>query len=331
MKKKSIVLTIILSLVFVLAGCSEDGKEAEKNESHIKVVLDWTPNTNHTGFYVALEKGYFQEKDLNVEMIQPPEDGATPLVASGKAQFGIDFQDYIAPAFTKDQPLPVTTVAALIQHNTSGIISLKGSGIDKPRGMSGKTYATWDLPVEKEIIRSVVEKDGGNYDQIEMVPTTVTDVLAALNTDIDAVWVFYGWDGIATEVKGLETDYFAFKDILPVLDYYSPILIGNNEYLEKNQEETKLFLQALSQGYEYAIENPEEAGEILLKENPELDRELVMASQKYLAEEYKSEVDQWGYIDGERWDGFYGWLFENDLIEKEIPKGYGFTNEYLSR
>lgn len=294
------------------------------------MVLDWTPNTNHTGFYVAKEKGYFEEEGLDVEIIQPPEDGAVALVANGKAEFGVDFQDYIAPAFARDNPLPVTAVATLIQHNTSGIISLKGDGIDTPKGMEGKTYATWDLPVEKQIIKTVVESDGGDYDSIEMVPSTVTDVVAALNTDIDAIWVFYAWDGIATEVKGIDTDYFAFKDIEPVLDYYSPILIGNDEYLENNVEQVKKFLDAVAKGYEYSIDNPEEAAAILLEANPELDEELVIESQKWLVDEYKAEEARWGYIDPERWNGFFNWLFENDLIEKEIPEGFGFTNDYLS-
>lgn len=330
MKNKSIILICVLCLVIVMTGCAKE----EKDESGVKdvtLVLDWTPNTNHTGFYVALEKGYFEEKGLNVSIVQPPEDGAVSLVASGKAQFGVDFQDYIAPAFANENPLPVTAVATLVQHNTSGIISLKDSGIDTPKGMSGKTYATWDLPVEKEMIRSVVEKDGGDFESIEMIPSTITDVVTALKTDIDAVWVFYGWDGIATEVKGLETDYFAFIDIIPEFDYYSPILIANNEYIANNEEVTKMFLEATAKGYEYAIENSKEAAEILLDLNPELDKDLVLSSQKWLANEYKSEVEQWGYIDQDRWDSFFTWLYENNLIEKEIPAGFGFTNDYLSK
>lgn len=330
MKKRSIILLCILSLAMLMTACTQENEnETAKENEKITVVLDWTPNTNHTGLYVAMEKGYFEEQGLDVEIIQPPEDGATALVASGKAQFGIDFQDTIAPAFSNESPLPVTAVAGLVQHNTSGIISLKGNGIDTPKGMSGKVYATWDLPVEKAIIKSVVEADGGDFDSIEMVPSTVTDVVTALNTDIDAVWVFYAWDGIATKVKGLDTDYFAFKDIQTVLDYYSPILIANNEYLENNEEQAKLFLQAVANGYEYAIEKPEDAADILVNLNPELDRELIVESQKWLSNEYKAEIDRWGYIEPERWDGFYAWLFENNLIEKEIEQGFGFTNEYL--
>ena len=144
-----------------------------------------------------------------------------------------------------------------------------------------------------------------------------------------AIWVYYAWDGIATKVKGLETDFFAFKDINPVLDYYSPILIGNNEYIEKNKEKTEAFLKAIAKGYEYAIDNPEEAANILINANPELDKELVQESQKWLADQYKAEVSQWGYIDQDRWDNFYSWLWEEGLIEKEIPSGFGFTNDYL--
>lgn len=323
--KKNIVILCVLLVGVMLSSC------AKKDEDKITIVLDWTPNTNHTGFYVAQEKGYFKDAGLTVEIVQPPEGGATVLVASGKAQFGIDFQDSIAPAFSTDQPLPVTAVATLIQHNTSGIISLKGNGIHTPKGMSNKTYATWDSPIEKAMIELVVTADGGDYDTINMVPSMVTDVITALKTDVDAIWVFYAWDGIATKVKGVETDYFAFKDIDPVLDYYSPILVGNNEYLKSNEENAKAFLKAVAKGYEFAISNPEEAATILVKANPELDIELVKESQKWLADQYKAEIAQWGYIDQERWDSFYNWLFQNGLISKEIPSGFGFTNKYLAK
>lgn len=328
MKKKLLSIILIFAMAITVVGCSNGQNKNEKIK--ISVVLDWTPNTNHTGLYVAQEKGFFEDAGMEVELVQPPEDGAAALVASGKAQFGIDFQDTLASAFAKDDPLPVTAVAALIQHNTSGIISLKGNGIDTPKGMVGKKYATWDLPIEKAIIKSVVESDGGNYEDIIMIPTYVTDVVTGLQTDIDAVWIFYAWDGIATKVKGLETDYFNFADIDPVFDYYSPVIIANNTFLEENKEIAKKFLDAVKQGYEYAIENPEEAADILTATVPELDKEIVLESQKWLANQYKAEVKQWGYIDPIRWNAFYNWLNENKLVEKDIPENTGFSNDYLA-
>lgn len=337
---KCLALMLTTAMVMSLTGCGgssdtnnnvEDTavSETSMDLEDITLVLDWTPNTNHTGIYVAKELGYYDELGLDVSIVQPPEDGAAVLVAGNKAEFGIGVQDSLAEAFISENPLPITTVATIIQHNTSGILSAKGNGIDTPKGMEGKTYATWDIPVEQAMIRTIVAEDGGDYDKIEMIPSMVTDVITALQTNIDAVWVYYAWDGIATEVNGFETDYLDFGKLVPELDYYTPTIIASNKYLEENPEQAKDFLSATAKGYEYAIENPQEAGEILLKNAPELDEEIVIASQYYLADKYKAEVEQWGYIDIERWDGFYNWLADNDLVSAEVTSGVGFTNEYL--
>ncbi|MCL2271154.1 MAG: ABC transporter substrate-binding protein, partial [Treponema sp.] len=108
----------------VLIGCS--GKKADANL--VRLVLDWTPNTNHTGLYVALEKGWFAEEGLSVQIIQPPEDGALALLGSGNVEFAIDFQETMGPAIAKARDaLPIQAVAAIISHNTSGIMSLSAS------------------------------------------------------------------------------------------------------------------------------------------------------------------------------------------------------------
>ena len=328
--KRSICVALMGCLLLGMVGCSTNQKKknSEKLED-VTIVLDWTPNTNHTGLYVAQKLGYFKKAGLNVKIIQPPEDGASVLVASGQAQFGIDFQDYMAAALTGDEALPITAIAAIIQHNTSGIISLKGKGIDSPKGMAGKTYATWDLPIEKAMLEYLVKKDGGDYNKIQMIPNTVTDVASALQTDIDCVWVYYAWDGIATQVKDIETDYFALKDFAPELDYYSPVIIGNNQYLKENPATTKAFLRAVKDGYQYAIKNPEKAANILCKEVPELDKTLVLESQKWLANQYQADAKNWGEFDSKRWDDFYQWLYEKKVLEEELKPGTGFTNEFL--
>lgn len=334
MKKRILAMLLVLTMVVMGTGCANNNKDTESENDQemakITFVLDWTPNTNHTGLYVAQAKGYFAEAGLEVEIVQPPEGGAEVLVASGKAQFGVSFQDTMAPALVGDDALPISAVAALIQHNTSGIISRAGEGMDTPKGMEGKKYATWDSPVELATIKSVVEADGGDYDKIVLIPSTVTDEVSALQTkSVDAIWIFYGWAGVKAELAGLETDYFAFADIDPVFDYYTPVVISNNEFLEQNPETAKAFLAALAKGYEDAIADPEGAADILCEAAPELDRELVVASQKYLSEQYKAEVEQWGYIDPSRWNAFYNWLNENGLSESELPENIGFTNEYL--
>ena len=326
--KKLIALLLSVAIIFGLSACgkTEDNK--------ITIVLDWTPNTNHTGIFVAEANGYFEEAGLDVEIVQPPEDGAVALVASGKAQFGVSFQDTLAPAFIGESAMPVTAVAAVIQHNTSGIISRKGEGMHTPKGLEGKKYATWDLDVEKETIRDVMDADGGNFDLVELIPSTVTDEVSALKSgSVDAIWIFYAWAGIACQVAGLDTDYFEFADINPVFDYYTPVIIGNNAWLEENPETAKAFIEALSKGYTYAVESPKEAADILMQAAPELksNSELVYASQEYLASEYIANAAKWGEYHPDRWAAFFYWLNEKNLLEDKINPSFGFTNDYLPK
>lgn len=325
-------LCAVMAALLILTACTAPKSPAPNGEAAltpITVVLDWTPNTNHTGLYAALENGYYAENGLAVSIIQPPEDGALVLLASGHAQLGISFQDWMAMALTADEPLPVTAIAAILQHNDSGMLSLKEKGITSPKGLEGKAYATWDLPIEQAMIRSVMQRDGGDYDRLRLIHSTVTDVLTALSTDVDAVWVYYSWDGIAAEVKGLDTHYFAFGEMEPELDFYTPVIAASDEYLASSPETVKAFLDATARGYEYAIEQPEEAAEILLKHAPELDAEIVHQSQQYLAARYRADAAQWGLFDAARWDRFYDWLWENALIPTKIEAGKGFTNAFL--
>ena len=204
--------------------------------------------------------------------------------------------------------------------------------MDVPKGMEGHSYATWNGAIELATLEQVVKADGGDFTKVELVPSTVTDEVSALKTkSVDSIWIFYAWAGVKTELEGLETDYFEFADIDPVFDYYTPVIIGNNDFLEKNSETAKAFLKALGKGYQFAMENPEEAAEILCKAVPELDKELVVASQKYLADQYQADAEYWGYIDADRWNNFYQWVNENDLLEGQVPLDTAFTNEYLPK
>lgn len=331
------MLAVLLCAVMLLSLAACAGTKTDKNADLQKITLslDWTPNTNHTGIYVALAKGYFTEAGLDVTVVQPPESGATAMCAAGQAQFAIDAQDTLAAAFTSDEPLGVTAVAALLQHNTSGIISRKGEGMDRPKGLENHTYSTWEIPTELAMLKTVMEKDGGDFSKVKLIPNTITDEAGALKEkQTDAIWIFYGWGGISAKLSGLDFDYFNFTDIDPVFDYYTPILIGNNAFIEQNPETTKALLSALKKGYEYAIANPEEAAQILVDGDTtgslKDSLELVTESQKWISTQYKAEATQWGYIDPARWDGFYKWLWDNELIAKELPAGTGYTNAYLS-
>jgi ABC-type nitrate/sulfonate/bicarbonate transport system substrate-binding protein len=234
----------------------------------------------------------------------------------------------MAPALALEEPLPVIAVAAIISHNTSGVMSLVTTGINRPRDLEQKRYASWDTPLVTAIIRDIVENDGGDFSKVTMIPNFATDAFSALETDVDAIWIYYGWDGVAAELRGTDINYLDLGRINPRFDFYTPVLAANSDYAAKNPETVKQFLRAVKKGYDFAIENPTEAAEILLQHAPELDRDLVLASQQYLAARYRDADLPWGRFDGERWNSFYGWMFEQGLVERDI-RGKGFTNDYL--
>lgn len=339
MKKRLLTVLLCISMSIMLCACgnSQNGEHgssgnadgSQKTLTEITVVLDWTPNTNHTGLYAAQEKGYFEEAGLQVSIVQPPDGGATDMVASGGAQFGIDFQDTLAAAFGSDNPLPITAVGAVLQHNTSGLVSLKKNGIDRAGKLPGHSYATWDSPIEQAVLKNVVEEDGGDFEQVNLISTYVEDIVAGLNADLDCVWIYRGWDGIKLELEKIETNYLPFAEMNPVFDYYSPVIIANNTFLEEHREEAAAFMEAVKKGYEYAAQNASDAADILLKAAPELDEKLVRASQEYLSTQYIDDAASWGVIDSKRWNAYYSWLNEKKLVEHEIPENAGFSNEYL--
>lgn len=338
MFKKILSILMTMCILCSLCGCgdskvssSEPSAAEQKNSlKEVTMVLDWTPNTNHTGLYVAQEKGYFKESGLTVSIIQPPDNGATDLVASGGAQFGIDFQDTLAAAFASDEPLPVTAIAAVLQHNTSGLVSKKENEIDSPKKLENHSYATWDSPIEQAVLKKVTTDDGGDFGKVKLVSTYVEDIVAALNADIDSVWIYYGWDGIKCEKENIDTNFLAFRDLDETFDYYSPVIIANNSYLETDADTARAFLSAVKKGYEYAAEHPDEAAEVLCKNVPELDKDLIQASQEYLSRQYIADADGFGRIDPERWNRFYNWLNDNGLVENKIAENTGFSNEYLN-
>lgn len=320
----------------MLAACGDNTGELTKNEDglvEITFCLDWTPNTNHTGLYVADALGYYKEAGIDITIVQPPENGATQCCASGQAQFAIDAQDTLAAAFDMDEPLGVTAVAAVLQHNTSCIISRAGEGMDTPKGLEGKQYSTWDSPIELAMLEYVMKQDGGDFGKVTLIPNVITDEPAALSAkQTDAVWVFYGWSGINAELKGVDCDYWYFKDISSELDYYTPIIVANNEFLEKNSEIARKFMEATVKGYEYAAENPKEAAKMLIEGDEtgslKANEELVYKSQEYISKQYVDDATGFGVIDESRWNSFYKWLYENKLTTNDLT-GVGFSNEYL--
>lgn len=324
MKKIGILILVATLLLTMFVGC-DSKKELEK----VIITLDWTPNTNHTGLYVAKENGYFEDMGIEVEIIQPSSGTAEQLVATGKAQFGISYQESVTLARLEE--VPVVSIAAIIQHNTSGFASLSEKGILTPKDFEGKKYGGWGSPIENAMIQALVEADGGDFSKVDILTSGAADFFASSEGDIDFAWVFEGWTNIEAKLKGIDINYIDLGKADSNLDYYTPVIITNEDLIENNPELVKNFMEAVSKGYELAIDNPEDAGNILLKHAPELDAELVLESQKFLAGKYQDDSSQWGLQKKSVWENYMNWLLERDLISNSIDVDKAFTNEFLPK
>ncbi|MGI6129418.1 MAG: ABC transporter substrate-binding protein [bacterium] len=327
----SIVLVLVLVLAsMVIAGCRPKAKPAPDSGAaleEITVMLDWTPNTNYTGMYVASARGYYEEEGLEVKLLPPAEGSVSQLTAAGKTDFGVSYQEEVT--YSRVAGMPVKAIAAIIQHNTSGFASLADKGIKTPKDWEGKRYGGWGSPMEEAVLRAIMAKHNADFDQVRMVNIGSTDFFAAVKRDVDFAWIFWGWDGIEAQLRGLELDFIKVADEDPDLDYYTPVLIANEETLSNRPELVKKFLKATSRGYEDAISEPEKAAEIFLQAVPDLSRELVLASQEYLSKEYQADAPRWGEMKESVWKSYADFMFDNGLIEKNIDPKAAFTNEFL--
>lgn len=339
-KKKSATLVgalfgaILCICALAMSGCSSNESSttstATSDSKDITFVLDYTPNTNHIGIYVAQELGYFKDAGFNVEIQQPPESGADALVGAGKAQFGVSYQDWMANYLGSSDPLPVTAVAAIIQHNTSSILSLTSSGITGPKEMTGTRYATMDVETEQRILESLCNNAGGDWSQVQVISNNSADEYQCLMSgQFDSVWAYDGWGVLMCELQGADVTAWDIASIDDTFDYYTPVIIANNEYLEQNPDDAKAFLAAVRKGYEYAIEHPDEAAQIMCEADPTLDEELVVASALNLADQYQADAEQWGTFDEARWAKFYTWMNEQGLTDVALDPTAGFTNDYI--
>ena len=327
-----IISCIAVSAIF--ASCkpvtSAAGGIAEKpGAEKITVVLDWVPNTNHTGIYAAKSLGYYEEENLIVDIIQPSEGGSADLIAAEKGEFGISYQEQVTYARTAVQALPVVAIAAIIQHNTSGFASPVDRNIKSPKDFEGRIYGGWGSPMEDAMLKGVMQKYGADFSKVEIINIGASDFLTSVSKDVDFAWIFYGWDGIAAKLKDFPLNFMLLQDLDSRLDFYTPVIIASEDTARNEPGLVKRFLRATQKGYDYAINNPAIAAEILVKEVPGLDRDLIIASQAYLSGQYTADSGQWGRMKPEIWDTFSGWMFENNLITKKLDIKKAFTNEFL--
>lgn len=298
----------------------------------VTLMLDWVPNTNHTGIFVAQARGYFEAAGLDLEIVQPGEVYADQAVAGGAADFGISYQEALTLARSMD--LPLVSVAAIVQHNSSAFASRAELGARSAADYTGLRYGSFGTPFELPTLAALMDCAGAlpeAIDSVESVNAGLSDPLALLSEDrIDLAWIFLGWQGIQAEREGIALDLLpleAQRDCIP--DYYTPILMTREQTIDERPELVAALVGAVSRGYRFAIERPLEAAEILLEAAPELDRGLVIDSQTWLSPRYQADASRWGEQRLDVWDAYGDWMAAQGIMPAPIDARSAFSNAFL--
>lgn len=314
------------------------GAPASGERTTVRFALDWTPNTNHTGLFVAMQQGWFDEAGIDVEIL--PYNTALPetIVDAGNAEFGISFQDSttVAQAAGAD----IVSVLAVLQHWATAIgVRADRADLTSPRDLDGKTYAGFGGPTEEPLLSAVI-KDAGGTGDFTTVTLGTSAYEALYSGNVDFTIPFLAWEGIEAEHNGTPMKYFKYADYgFP--DAYSIVVIGNRSWLADHPEVAKAFVGALQRGYQFAADNPAEAAQLLIKANPGAfaDESLVTESQELLAGQYmKDAAGTVGTQTEQQWAGYGKFLYDTGLLvgpdgaalTAEPDYATLFTDEYLT-
>jgi len=320
-------------LLLALAGCGSDTvvpQAQEKPLRDVSVILDWTPNTNHSGLYLAQAKGYYAEAGLNVKLIEPGDTSGLQLLAAGQADFALSVAESLVPARAKG--IPVVSVAAVIEHNTSSLVSLADKKINRPRDLVGHTYGGYEGALEEALIKTMVSCDGGDPEKVTFVPLAGDDFRIGLTENYyDTAWIFNAWDGIRLrEIDKMAVNTIDFIDYTRcVPDWYTPLIATSESTVGQDPELIRSFLAATARGYAESMTDPAAAVDALMAAAPELDRDLVTRSADYLATRYSDSPAVWGVQKAETWDAFTAFLTQHDLAPADFDAAAAWNGSFL--
>lgn len=337
------LLLVIVLVAFPLSALAQDGGDRPDplggatefprldNRTAVTLMLDWTPNTNHMGFYAAQALGYYDEANLDVTIIEPSDLLVEQALDAEIVEFGIGFQEFSTAAMLDGAE--IVSVAAIIQNNTSGFVTIADDhSLTRPADLAPLTYGGFGFTnLENAILRQLLACDGATWNEANYLDIGFADAIELMKRNrIDSAWIFYGWQGINAEVSGLNLDVVMLQDYADCIpNYYTPILLTSQAMLDEQPEVVTAFVQATARGYAYAIQYPDKAADILLNAVPELDSELVKTSAEWLSTQYQADAPRWGQQDPIVWQGFTDFLYENGIISEAFDTNAVFTNDFL--
>ena len=282
----------------------------------IKLALDWTPNINHIGFFVAKEKGFYEENDLKVEFLTPELDDylTTPAkkVEMNMSDFGLCPTESLISFRTKKNPFILKGLMTIFQEDVSAIATIVSNNILRPKHLDDRSYASYKARYEDKIVKKMIINDGGKGNLKIFYPKRLGIWNTLIENKYDSTWIFINWEGVEASKKNIDLELYKMSDFgIPYS--YSPILFSSSDYIKNNSNTVKKFIESSRKGYIYCYENMDEAVSILNKFVPETDKGIDLIECLKISIDHFGPRENFGKIDLKKIDIFLKWLKDNNI------------------
>jgi putative hydroxymethylpyrimidine transport system substrate-binding protein len=319
-----LVALLILAAAFALSACGEKSEDSGGEAQPFSLTLDFYPNPDHAGIYMAEKLGYFEEAGLEVT-IQTPSDPAAPIkqVAAGRTDLAISYEPEVLLAHEKG--LDVVAVGALVDRPLTSMIWLKESKIGGIADLRGKTIATAGIPYQDAYLETILARANLTPDDVQAVNVGYGLLPAIVGGRAQAMLGgFRNVEGVDLRLRG-KGPVVTPVDRLGVPTYDELVLVANRGDLEEDDRATRLFLAALARGTAAAVKSPGAVTDALLEANRDLDPKLTRA-----------EVDATlplltasGRMDPAAWGTFIDWMRDNEQLADAVAPSEVLSNDYL--
>lgn len=299
----------------------------------ITVALDWTPNVNHLGFFVAQELGYYESAGILFAYLDPAVDhySITPgkKLEKGLADFAITPFETVISLNNKAEKVQAVATYTIYQEDLSCIACLSSSGISSPSFLDGKRYASYKARYEDQIVKEMVKNDGGSGELDILYPEKLGIWSTLITGGAEATWIFDNWEGVEAQAKGIDLIKFKMGDYQ--IPYgYSPVVITTEDKIKENTGLYSRFLKATQRGYRFIQQNKGDSVAILKKyvtaydaTNIDLEKAVEVSAPYFGNDQF------FGKMEETRVKSFLQWLVDRGLEQDVILFQRLFTNELL--
>jgi putative hydroxymethylpyrimidine transport system substrate-binding protein len=328
------VLALAIALIALglgLVACGEKSEDTSGESQSVSLTLDFYPNPDHAGIYMAQKRGYFEEAGLDVS-IDTPSDPAAPLklVAAGQSDMAISYEPEVALAH--EEGLDVVAIAALVNRPLTSLIWLQKSGVRGVVYLKNKTVAYAGIPYQEAFLQTIFKHVLLDPKYVKVVNVGFGLLPALVGGSAQAILGGYSnVEGVDLRQRGKDP-VVTPVDQLGVPTYDELVFVASRKSLEADPDKYRLFLAALQRGTEAAVKQPNAATKAILEANDGLDPKLTEAQVEATLPLLGAppQGQPYGYMDPEEWRTFTGWMRDNGLISSLPTPSELLSNAYLS-